>query len=92
MLNRLRRTLGLLRTPTYTKYDVKVFVMSEGTAQGLPRPLQVLKVNLLCEEAEILSKVSSIGRYGQTVTRSDGVKVLYPPHTIYKITYEVSNE
>jgi hypothetical protein len=43
--------IGVLRTPTFvfTKYDVVVYVMSEGTAQGIPRPLQVLKTTFAWE-------------------------------------------
>ncbi|KKN88803.1 hypothetical protein LCGC14_0244100 [marine sediment metagenome] len=90
--------LGILSPPTLTKTDylVTVFVTSEGTAQGIPRPLQVFKLPLSYSTnmndrwetaAEILvdCKVSSIIRRGYTHTLADGTKVTYAPHTIYKV-------
>jgi hypothetical protein len=94
--------IGVLRTPTFvfTKYDVAVFVMSEGTAQGIPRPLQVLKTTFAWEldsgerlylpaEHRIEGEVARLVRHGYTHTLPNRTKVLYAPHTIYKITYEV---
>jgi hypothetical protein len=40
-------------------------------------------------EHRIDGEVAQIVRYGYTHTLSNRQKVLYPAHTIYKVTYEV---
>jgi hypothetical protein len=82
---------------------VTVFVTSEGTAQGIPRPLQVFKLPLSYTynpkdrfETEpkhlVALKVHNIIRRGYTHTLADGTNVTYAPHTIYKvISKEIEN-
>lgn len=104
-MKKFLQRIGILRTPTYvfTKYDVAVFVMSEGTAQGIPRPLQVLKTTFEWEldsgeryylpaEHRIDGEVARIVRNGYTHTLANGQKVKYAPNTIYKVTYEVAKD
>jgi hypothetical protein len=98
MCRKLLELLGLLSPlpVTKSKFLVTVYVMSEGTAQGTPRPLQVLKrvfsysikqerytvgAKIRCD-----SEVSRIIRYGYTHILADGTDVTYAPHTIYKVT------
>lgn len=90
--------LGILPPVEYErgKYLVTVYVMSEGTAQGIPRPLQVFKLPLEWEvkverhmwrpKHRVESEVAHIVRRGYTHTLADGTNVTYPPHTIYKVT------
>ncbi len=105
MFRRILERLGILSPPTLTKTDylVTVFVTSEGTAQGIPRPLQVFKLPLSYSinmddrwetAAEILValKVHNIIRHGYTHTLADGTNVTYAPHAIYKvISKEIEN-
>ncbi len=105
MFRHILERLGILspQTLTETNYLVTVFVTSEGTAQGIPRPLQVFKLPLSYSinmndmwetAAEILVdlKVYTIIRRGYTHTLADGTHVTYAPHTIYKVTSkEVEN-
>lgn len=105
MIKKFFQRIGVLRTPTFvfTKYDVVVYVTSEGTAQGVPRPLKVIKTEFSWEldtgdryyvsaEALLECEVARIVRYGYTHTLADGMKVKYTPHSIYKITYEISKK
>lgn len=71
--------------------------MSEGTAQGIPRPLQVLKATMEFEHPEFSDNVVSaliedavrfIARNGYIHRLPNETNVLYPPDTIYKITYK----
>jgi hypothetical protein len=99
MFRRFLERLGILSPRSYTRTDylVTVYVMSEGTAQGIPRPLQVFKFTqsynmdekhayALSAEHRIAGDVSSLLRCGYTHTLADGTVVTYAPHTIYKIT------
>jgi hypothetical protein len=106
MFRRFLERLGILKPLVCTRTDflVTVFLMSEGTAQGIPRPLQVFKFtqsyNLdekhtayLSIAYRIDSEISSIIRRGYTRTLADGTKETYAPHTIYKVTSkEVTDE
>jgi hypothetical protein len=100
MCRRLLELLGLLSPIPFTesKFLVTVYVMSEGTAQGISRPLQVLKrvfrysvkqdrfKDMLSGKARCESDVRGIVRYGYTHILADGTEVTYAPHTIYKVT------
>lgn len=98
MFRRILERLGILSPPIFTKMDylVTVFVTSEGTAQGIPRPLQVFKLPLsytynpkerwVCEpKHHVALEVGCIMRNGYTHTLADGTNVTYAPHTIYKV-------
>lgn len=105
-LREILQKLRLVRTPVFEESDflVTVYVMSEGTAQGIPRPLQVFKLPLhysidtgerwvLAAEHRVAGEVGTIIRLGYTHTLSDGTNVTYAPHTIYKITSkEITND
>lgn len=106
MFRKLFQRIGLLRTPIFvsTKYDVRVFVMSEGTVQGIPRPLQVLSTTFAWEidtgnrgyvsaRERIEHEVFKIVRYGFTHTLKNGTEEKFSPHAIYKVTYkDITNE
>ena len=111
-MKKFLQRIGILHTPTYeyTKYDVKVFVMSEGTAQGIPRPLQVFSTSFSWNidtgrryflssvkfhansKQRIEAEIYHIVRNGYGTTLSNGQNVLYPSHTIFKVTYEICND
>ena len=106
MIRRILERIGILSPPVLTKTDylVTVYVMSEGTAQGIPRPLQVFKLRMpyttnpkerwaVAPEDSVAFEVHKIIRYGYKHTLSDGTNVTYAPHTIYRVTSkEISNE
>ena len=97
-IRRFLQRIRVLRTPVFEESDylVTVFLMSEGTAQGIPRPLQVFKKPLsyrievggwyVSAEDRVAGEVAHIVRYGYTHVVADGTRVTHPPHTIYKIT------
>lgn len=104
-MSKLLRRLGILPPVEYekSKWLVTIFVMSEGTAQGIPRPLQVFKKDLAYEiqvehhmlraKYRVEGVVGDIIRRGYRHTLSDGTNVTYAPHTIYKVTSkEITNE
>jgi hypothetical protein len=99
VIRRFFEKLGIMSPVvlTETNFLVTVFVMSEGTAQGTPRPLQVFKrmlpfsINMkdrysVGPEPWVAAEVYHIIRRGYTHTLSDGTKVTHAPHTIYKVT------
>ena len=106
MIRRILERLGILSPVvlTETEYLVTVFVMSEGTAQGIPRPLQVFKVPfaysinmderwVVLPRLLVACEVDKIIRYGHTRTLADGTCVTHAPHTIYKCkSKEVTDE
>lgn len=106
MFRRFLERFGILspRTHTRTEYLVTVFVTSEGTAQGIPRPLQVFKfeqiynmdekhTHALAPRYRVGNEVGLIFRNGFRRELADGTTVTYAPHTIYKITTkEVQND
>jgi hypothetical protein len=101
-MKKLLQRLGILRTPDMRSatYEFCVFLMSEGEAQGIPRPLEVRKFwkrftwdayDAPCA-GEIYADdiVNRIIRYGLDQDMANGKSVRYTPRTIYKITKEVS--
>lgn len=105
MIRRTLERLGILSPPTLTESEfiVTIYVMSEGTAQGMPRPLQVFKLPLsysinmadrweTAAELLVAVKVARIVRYGYTHTLADGTNVTYAPNTIYKVTSKEIND
>ena len=77
--------------------------MSEGTAQGLPRPLEVKKFTKTytwdagaryfidgktCAD-DVLFRII---KYGLDTSMANGTVVRYAPRTIFKITKEVTND
>lgn len=103
MFRKFLQRLGIVRTPDYvfTKYNVRVFIMSEGTAQGTPRPLAVISTSYAWEldcagpfyiPAEHLmeTRVANIIRHGFTHELINGSHVKYGPRAIYKVMYEVA--
>lgn len=106
MIKRFLQRIGVLRTPVIVTatYEFAAFLMSEGTAQGIPRPLEVKKFRetYSWDEGERIywsgeiraeEAVRRVFKHGLETTLSNGKTVRYAPHTIYKITTkEVTND
>ena len=101
MITKFLQKLGLKHKPDWFTYEFQVmaFIMSEGTAQGQPRPLKVCKETLKCivdrndryrvdPSWSAEHRVSDILRYGYDTIQADGVGVKFAPHTIYKVTWK----
>lgn len=99
MIRSILEQLGILSPVVLTKTNflVTVFVMSEGTAQGIPRPLQVFTEPLsfslnmgaryeTSAETRMIEVIGNVIRCGYTHTLADGTRVTHAPHTIYKVT------
>lgn len=101
MISEFLQKIGLKRKPNLVTEDfqITVFLMSEGTAQGQPRPLQVCKETVswtqdknkrweLSPYTHVLIRVREIIKYGYETTQANGLKVTFAPHRIYKVTWE----
>ena len=104
MISKLLQRIGLKRKTNWHQewYQITVYIMSEGTAQGQPRPLMVCKETLSWwtdeksdradglpgPKSAVDSRVHSILHDGYHTTQSNGVDVHFSPHSIYKVTWE----
>lgn len=101
MISEILEVLRLKRKTNWVDecFEIMVYIMSEGTAQGQPRPLQVCKETMSCThdkndpwdlspERRILLRAHSILHDGYRTTQSNGVAVQFSPHVIYKVTWK----
>ena len=104
-MRKFLQRIGILRTPDIRSvtYEFAVFLMSEGTAQGEPRPLEVKKFKKVFTwdagarifwDGEMCADdiMRRIIKYGLDTDMANGKAVRYTPRTIYKITKEVLDD
>lgn len=101
MITEFLQKFGFRHKPDWVKewFQITIFIMSEGTAQGQPRPLKVCKETMswttdkndpwaVSEASSVQLRVREILKYGYGTTQTDGVNVKFAPNTIYKVTWK----